>query len=200
MQVLVARIGRPHGLKGEVTVQVHTDRPDQRFTVGAGFVTEPASAGPLTLRSVRVHRGIWLLGFDEAPDRTAAEALRGTRLFVARDDTGPSGPDDRDADEVDGEDVDGQYDDGEYEDIDDVEDGWYEDELLGLEVVTTSGEKVGEVAGLMNRPVQDLLVVRLTSGEEALVPFVEAIVPEVDPEQGRVVIDPPPGLLDLAGE
>lgn len=178
MQVLVARIGRPHGLKGEVTVQVHTDSPDERFVAGAEFATDPASAGPLTVRSMRVHQGITLLAFEEAADRTAAEALRGTQLFVDVLD---------DAAAVDAS-------------ADDADEGWYEDELVGLAVVTVAGETVGEVAGLLNRPAQDLLVVRLTSGQEALVPFVEAIVPEVDPEAGRVLIDPPAGLLDLAGE
>ena len=192
MQVLVARIGRPHGLKGEVTVQVHTDTPQERFVAGARFDTEPVTAngGVLTLRSMRVHNGITLLGFEEAADRSAAEALRGTKLYVGRDDMVDTGPG---ADDGDGDGV-------------ELEDGWYEDELIGLAVVTTSGKALGEVTGLMTRPAQDLLVVRLTSGGEALVPFVEAIVPEVDPgsddgtRAGRVVIDPPPGLLDLAGE
>ncbi len=85
MAVVVARIGKAHGLKGEVTVQVHTDTPDERFVVGATFDTDPGDAGPLTLRSVRHHRGILLLAFDETPDRTAAEGLRGTRLLAAED-------------------------------------------------------------------------------------------------------------------
>jgi 16S rRNA processing protein RimM len=67
-------------------------------------------------------------------------------------------------------------------------------------VVDTAGVTVGEVAGLEPGPAQDLLVVALAAGGQALVPFVEAIVPEVDLEAGRVVIDPPPGLLELAGE
>lgn len=195
MQVLVARIGRPHGLKGEVTVQVHTDSPQERFVVGAQFATEPQVPGGLRLRSMRVHKGITLLGFEEAADRDAAEALRGTKLFVARD----AGVADADGDD---DELDGDYGDDEFEVDDDdmLEDGWYEDELLGLAVVTVSGGQVGEVAGLLTRPAQDLLVVKLASGGEALVPFVDEIVPEVDPEAGRVVIDPPPGLLDLAGE
>lgn len=171
MRMLVARIGKPHGLRGEATVQVHTDVPDERFVVGAVFETEPASAGPLTLRSVRVHKGITLLGFEEIPDRTAIEAIRNTRLFVDV------------ADELD---------------EDDDDEGFYEDELVGLPVVTVAGEQVGTVAALDVRPVQDLLVVTLTSGDEALVPFVEEIVPEVDRDAGRVIIDPPPGLLELS--
>jgi 16S rRNA processing protein RimM len=63
--------------------------------------------------------------------------------------------------------------------------------------VTVDGVEVGEVSALESRPAQDLLVLRLTDGREALVPFVAAIVPEVDIEGGRIVLDPPPGLLDL---
>ena len=63
--------------------------------------------------------------------------------------------------------------------------------------MTVGGLQVGEVTALESRPAQDLLVLRLTDGREALVPFVAAIVPEVDIAGGRVVLDPPPGLLNL---
>jgi len=85
--LVVARIGKPHGLKGEVTVRLHTDAPEDRFVVGAVFRAEPAGNGPLTLRTHRIHNGIHLLSFEEAVDRTAAEGLRGTRLLVPADDT-----------------------------------------------------------------------------------------------------------------
>ena len=165
MDVVVARIGKAHGLRGEVTVEVRTDAPEERFVVGSELATDPAGVGPLHLRSVRDHNGILLLGFEEVPDRTAAEKLRGTLLLADIED--------------------------------DDEDAWYEKDLVGLRVVTVAGEDVGEVAGLDSRPVQDLLVVRLAGGGEALVPFVKALVPEVDVEGGRVVIDPPAGLLEL---
>jgi 16S rRNA processing protein RimM len=173
--LLVARIGKPHGLHGEVTVQLHTDDPDARFATGAVLTTKaaPGSGVPrtLTVATTRVHRGIWLIGFEQIPDRTGAESLRGTQLFLDAADL--------------------------TSDQDDDSEGWYEDELVGLAVVTTDGTVVGEVTALETRAVQDLIVVRLTGGGEALVPFVEAIVPEVDVEGGRVVIDPPAGLLDL---
>ena len=167
MQVVVARIGKAHGLRGEVTVQVLTDSPDERFVPGATFVTEPAPAGPLVLRSARDHNGILLLGFEHTEDRSGAEMLRGVTLLG-----------------------DVLQDDGD-------ENTWYERDLVGLKAVTVGGEEVGEVTALEPRPTQDLLVVRMTDGREALVPFVKAIVPEVDIEGGRVVLDPPSGLLDL---
>jgi 16S rRNA processing protein RimM len=172
-EVVVARIGKPHGLRGEVTVQLHTDDPESRFAVGSTIATQ-AGAGTgvpraLTIRSTRVHQGTWLLGFDEVSDRTDAESLRGTRLVVDAADLTPSNDDD----------------------------GWYEDELRGLAVHTSDGARIGEVTRLEMGPAQDLLVVALDAGGDAYLPFVEAIVPEVDVEGGRVVVDPPEGLLEL---
>ena len=167
MQVVVARIGKAHGLRGEVTVQVLTGGADERFVPGATFVTEPAAAGPLVLRSARDHNGVLLLGFEQTDDRSGAEALRGIKLV------------------------------GDAFEDDDDEDTWYERDLVGLKAFTVSGDEVGEVTALQSRPTQDLLVLRLTDGREALVPFVAAIVPDVDIEGGRVVLDPPAGLLDL---
>ncbi|WP_122261501.1 ribosome maturation factor RimM [Ornithinimicrobium cerasi] len=163
---VAARIGRPHGLRGEVTVQVHTDDPDSRFVVGATFPTDPAARGPLSLRSVRVHQGTYLLGFEGHPDRSAAEALRGTLLLVAD------------------------------EPEDDPGEGWREEDLLGFAVVTPEGTDLGTVSGLHLRPVQDLLEVRTPRGQ-VLVPFVDELVPEIDEDARRVVVDPPPGLLEL---
>jgi 16S rRNA processing protein RimM len=167
VQVVVARIGKAHGLRGEVTVQVLTGAADERFVPGATFVTEPAASGPLVLRSARDHNGILLLGFEGTDDRSGAEALRGIKLLA-----------------------------NPLEDHGD-EDTWYERDLVGLKAVTVGGDEVGEVTALQSGAAQDLLVVRLTDGRKALVPFVTAIVPEVDVDGGRVVLDPPPGLLDL---
>jgi len=82
MDRVVARIGRAHGLRGEVSVEVRTDVPEQRFVPGAVFGTDPADHGPLTLLTARDHGGLLVLGFAEAGDRSAAEALRDTLLLV----------------------------------------------------------------------------------------------------------------------
>ena len=172
--VLVARIGKPHGLHGEVTVQLHTDEPERRLAVGTAVDTEagPGTGVPrvLTVRSTRVHNGVWLVAFDEVPDRTGAESLRGTRLVVDGADVLPA-PDD--------------------------EDVFSEDQLRGLAVVDPAGTVLGSVGGLELGAAQDRLVVLLPDGRRAQVPFVAALVPEVDLEGGRVVVDAPPGLLDL---
>lgn len=163
--VVVARIGKAHGLKGEVTVQVHTDLPQERFVVGAEFATEPPDRGPLTVRTARLHNGIQLLGFEGASDRTAAEGLRGIRLLAAPDDT--------------------------------EDDAWYSEDLVGMTVVDTSGEAIGTVAQVHHRPAQDLLEIAKRGGGLAYLPFVDEIVPQVEVDAGRLVVDPPPGLLDL---
>jgi 16S rRNA processing protein RimM len=167
MHVVVGRIRRPHGVRGDVSVEVHTDDPGGRFAVGATLSTDPAEHGPLTLRASRWHSGDLLLTFAEVPDRTAAEQLRGTWLVIDSADLGPTG----DPDE------------------------FHDAELIGLAVVTVGGEPVGEVTDVRHHG-QDLLVIESPAGDELLVPFVAALVPEVDVAGGRLVIDPPPGLLE----
>jgi 16S rRNA processing protein RimM len=169
MQLVVGRIGRPHGIRGEVAVQVRTDHPDRRFAAGSVLATEPAALGPLTVLSTRWHSGRLLVTFAGPADRSDAESLTGTLLVVDSAEVGP--PDDPD----------------EFNDHD----------LIGLDVLTTSGDLVGTVKDVLHHG-QDLLVVRQTAGHErddALVPFVTAIVPDVDIAAGRLIIDPPPGLL-----
>lgn len=167
MKLQVARIGKPHGIRGEVTVQVFTDDPDARFARGAVLLTEPASRGPLTVASARWNKQILVLGFAEVRDRNRAEELRGTELFIEADE--------------------GETEDGE---------GWYEHDLQGLAALV-DGETIGTVSELITGAAQDLLVITRADGSEVLIPFVDEIVPEVDLEAGHVLLTPPPGLLDL---
>jgi 16S rRNA processing protein RimM len=168
VQLVVGRVGRAHGIKGEVTVEVRTDEPELRLAPGAVLATDPPSAGPLTIETGRVHSGRLLLRFEGVRDRNGAEALRGT-LLVA---------------EVDPDEL-----------PDDPEE-FYDHQLIDLDVVTVRGEDVGRIAEIAHLPYQDLLVVRRGDGREVLVPFVAEIVPEIDLEAQRAVIDPPPGLID----
>ncbi len=170
MQLVVGRVGRPHGLRGEVTVEVRTDDPGQRFAAGSTLATMPPERGPLTVAASHWHSGRLLVRFERCDDREAAEALRGTKLVIESDQLVPLA------------------DPAEY----------YDHDLIGLRVLTVSGEQVGTVADVLHHG-QDLLVIDGTgarSGAQILVPFVEAIVPEVNAAAGTVVIDPPPGLLD----
>jgi 16S rRNA processing protein RimM len=170
VRLVVARIGRAHGIRGEVTVEVRTDAPGERFVPGASlYVTGPhglAGVDSVTVASVRDHNGTLLLGFEEVADRTAAEALRGALLEA-------DVPDDSEE-----------------------PDAWYDHQLVGLHVLDADGARLGEVVAVEHPPAQDLLVVRRPDGEQRLVPFVAALVPSVDVAGGVVVVDAPPGLLD----
>ncbi|OEU85884.1 16S rRNA processing protein RimM [Streptomyces abyssalis] len=171
MQLVVARIGRAHGIKGEVTVEVRTDEPESRLAPGAVLATDPPRPDPLTIERGRVHSGRLLLRFEGVQDRGAAEALRNTLLIAEVDpDEQPEDPEE-----------------------------FYDHQLVDLDVVTRDGTAVGRVEEVAHPPGQDLLVVKREDGSEALIPFVTEIVPEVDLEAQRIVIEPPPGLLGETG-
>jgi 16S rRNA processing protein RimM len=187
MRLIVGRIGRPHGIRGESVIGVRTDEPDLRFAVGAvldvartlpddrrgesgGNGTGSAGDGQLTVASVRWHSGQLLVGFAGITDRTVAGELTGSWLSIDSSQL----PDTSDPDE------------------------FRDHELIGLSVRTSAGDLVGAVTDVLHYG-QDLLVVRPAEGNgEHLVPFVKAIVPEVDVKAGVIVIDPPPGLLEPA--
>jgi 16S rRNA processing protein RimM len=167
MQLTVARIGRAHGLRGEVAIDVRTDDPERRLADGQVLATDPPQAGPLTVAATRSQHGKWYVRFVEVPDRTAAEALQGTELVV---DAGAG--------------------------TDDDEDAWYPHELTGLRAEHVDGRLLGTITGLEHLPAHDVLVLEEAgTRHRTLVPFVHAIVPVVDVVGGRVVLDPPGGLL-----
>ncbi len=168
MLVVVGRVGRAHGTRGQVTVDVRTDEPEARLAPGSVLLTDPEAAGPLLVSAGQVHSGRLLLTFEGVADRTAAEALRGTLLLTEVD------PDVRPDDDEE----------------------WYDHQLVGLDVVRPDGTAVGEVREVLHLPGHDLLAVDRPDGSEALVPFVTEFVPEVDLAANRIVVTPPPGLLD----
>jgi 16S rRNA processing protein RimM len=170
MQLVVGRIARPHGVRGEVAVEVRTDDPELRLAAGSVLRTEPAGPGPLTITRAHWHSGRLLLSFDGIDDRDRAEELRGVLLVV---------------------------DSGELEDITDP-DEFRDYQLIGLQVFGPGDEHVGTVSDVLHFG-QDLLVVAgagQRAGTEIMVPFVAELVPQVDLAGGRIVIDPPTGLLD----
>jgi 16S rRNA processing protein RimM len=169
MDLVVGRIGKPHGVRGEVTVDVRTDDPDARFATGSSLRTDPGERGPLTVAAVHPRSGGLVVAFEGVGSREAAEVLRGTVLVV---------------------------DSAELPEIEDA-DEWYDHQIVGLAAVDRAGAALGEVADVVHAPASDLLVVRDADGREHLVPFVRELVPAVDVPGGRVVIDPPEGLFDL---
>ncbi|MEV6298648.1 ribosome maturation factor RimM [Actinoplanes sp. NPDC051861] len=187
--LVVGQIGKPHGIRGEVSVIVRTDEPEERFTSGSVFVTEvprdrrvnvgpAAAAAPgvrfevpqrLVLESIRWHQGRGIAVFEGISDRNVAEALRGVFLQVDSADLAP--PEDPEE--------------------------FHDHQLVGLRVVAVDGAELGTVQRIDHAPSSDLIVLAKAGGGTALIPFVTAIVPTVDLAGGRIVVDLPEGLLDL---
>lgn len=183
-EVQIGRVIKPHGVRGEVVVDATTDDPKGRFAAGTALVgRQTGRERSLTVKAMRPHQGRLLVTFDEVRDRNEAESLRGMRFFAPP--------------------------------VFDDEDAYYDHELVGLRVLDCGGVDaatanarayegaqpepvdIGEVAEVLRNPAQRLLRVALDGGGDALVPFVEAMVPIVDLDNGAIVITPPEGLLDL---
>lgn len=165
MRVVVARVGRALGIKGELLIDVLTDEPERRLAPGCRVL---AGDRELVIASERDHGKRIAMRFEGIDDRTAAEALTGMLLEVERD------PGERPEDPEE----------------------FYDEQLVGLSAVLEGGDAIGEVTEVIHLPAQDLLAVQHVDGREVLIPFVEEIVPTVDLDGGRIVVDPPPGLLD----
>lgn len=177
----VGRVVRPHGVRGELVVEVLTDSPELRFVPGSvlGLKRRSGQGGnksaqSLTVTAARHHAGRLLVRAEGVDGRDAAEELRGALLTVSADEAeSPEDPDE-----------------------------FHDTELIGLRAVLVSGAEVGVVRDVLHSPAGELLAIAIEDPEadkgerEALVPFVAAIVPEVDLEAGTVVLDPPEGLLD----
>jgi len=153
-------------------VDVRSDEPERRFAIGATLRAEAprgssSSLAALTVASTRWHSGRLLATFDELPDRTAAEAARGIVLHATIPvDESPEDPDE-----------------------------YYDHQLVGLAAYDVAGAPLGTVTALVHGGSQDLLTVTTPDGREALVPFVRALVPEVDLDGARIVIADRPGLV-----
>jgi len=185
--VVVGRLGKPFGLRGEITVEVRTDAPHRRFAPGARLLCSLPDRSKLEVVDARSYHGAHLVvTFADVEGRAGAEALRGGLVGISPDALGPAGDDDDD------------------------DDAWWDAELTGLAVVTTDGASLGRLREVLHPPGGDLLAIEVPvaaggaapagSGEhvrEVLVPFVRALVPEVDVAAGRIVVDPPAGLLEL---
>lgn len=161
----VGRVRKPHGVHGELLVEILTDFPQrlaEGVSVGIGQ-SEPQQF--LTVKSVRLHKGAWLLKFLECTRREQAEIFREQYVFLP---------------EQQREALPANY--------------YYEHELVGLRCVLVDGREAGIVQRLEAGPAGAWLVV-LQGEQEVLVPFVSPIVVRVELEQGTVLLDPPEGLL-----
>ncbi|MDF1794216.1 MAG: ribosome maturation factor RimM [Thalassobaculaceae bacterium] len=172
-RVCLGAITGPHGIRGLVKV-----KPLRRFS-NSPFTEAPADSaayGPVedetgnrrfTLRVTGEAKGQVIVAVDGVGDRNAAEALKGERLYVER--TALPEPDD------------GSY---------------YHADLIGLEVVALDGTLLGTVSALYDFGAGDVLEFRGADGKARMLPFTEAVVPTVDLDARRMVVDPPEGALE----
>ena len=171
-QLRVGRLVKAHGLKGALKLELYTDDPEGRFTPGASFTLQVPESSPWHGKSLTVREFRWMNShpvafFDGVDDRSGAEELVRAILWIDQDD----------------------------DDIVQEDDAWYDHQLVGLDVVRDD-HVVGRVIRVEHFPAQDLLTVRLPGDREVLVPFVKAIVPEVDVKAGRILVTPPAGLFE----
>jgi 16S rRNA processing protein RimM len=167
----IGRIIAPHGIRGEVKVEVLTDFPE-RFKPGVhvflGEGTEDTEARPAKIAAARPHKGGFLVKLDIVPDRNAAELVRNRYLLIPAADAMPL---------------------GEHEN--------YLHDLIGLEVETTDGQHLGELREVLFTNANDVYVVRSLAGE-VLLPAIRDVVLQVDVSARRMVVALPEGLLDAA--
>ncbi|WP_068277142.1 ribosome maturation factor RimM [Aldersonia kunmingensis] len=171
MELVIGRVAKSHGIRGEIAVEVRTDEPELRFAAGTvlrGRRPKSDATTEYTVSAAREHSGRLLVSLRGVDDRNAADALRGV-LFIIDSADVPRG---------------------------DNPDEFYDHELEGLPVRLTDGTAVGTVSEVLHSAAGELLSVRAEDGREILVPFVTEIVPEVSLTDG-IVIDPPEGLLDV---
>ncbi|MUM16730.1 ribosome maturation factor RimM [Mycobacterium sp. CBMA271] len=172
MELVIGRIAKSHGVTGELSVEIRTDDPDERFAVGSalrGRLPRGGGTREFTVESVREHTGRLLIRLVGVSGRDAADALRGTLFTMDTTDLPPI----------------------------EAPDEYYDHQLEGLVVRTVEGAEVGKVSEVLHTPGGELLSVRGADRREILVPFVAAIVTSISLADNVIEIDPPEGLLDL---
>lgn len=184
MELVVGRIVKSHGIRGEVVVDIRTDSPSERFASGSVLVTRTRKSkgssvpSSLNVEAARNHSGRLLVRFDGVSSRDEADALRGVELLVDSESLDPLADDDE----------------------------FYDHELEGLLVRIDSddADPIGQVGEVLHTAAGEVLSISTRpespyAGREVLVPFIEQFVPTIDIQAGTVVITPPEGLLDITG-
>jgi 16S rRNA processing protein RimM len=167
--VVIARIVKARGIKGEVACDIETDFPERFGSLERATVWMPDGTRlMLGLENHWFHKGRVILKFEGYDTMTAAETLVGGRLVISE------------ADALELED-----------------DQFYEYAVIGLKVVTVEGQRIGSVTRLLRTGGTDLLVVEGEDKREHLVPFADGICTEVDLKAKRIIVNPPEGLLEL---
>jgi 16S rRNA processing protein RimM len=138
-------------VRGEATIEVRTDNPQERFAIGSLLRTDPEEKGPLKITGAKVHSGTLLLSFDGYNDRNSVEKLRDVLLLA---EINPA-------------------------DSNVTEDDFHISQIIGCKVIDRSGKEWGEVKEVLQLPSQDTLVLTY-QGREFLIPFVKHFIPDID--------------------
>jgi len=175
--LVVGHLNKPHGTKGELFVWPLTDHPESVYAPGVfvyladteGEEPDP-KLGSIRITAVRPFRNGYLVCLQGVTDRNRAEELRGRYLVMPIEQLAPL-----------------------------AEGELFYHQLLGMEVVTKDGRRIGEIAEVYELRPAAMLEVRGPDGD-VMIPYLSHIVVEVDAEAGRMVIDPPEGLLEPSDE
>ncbi|MDK1039481.1 MAG: ribosome maturation factor RimM [Actinomycetota bacterium] len=160
-------VRKAHGIRGDVLVRGTLQDAEDRFVVGAVLVTNEDDPREFEVAAVRGHQGDYIVTLVEISDRNAADALRGVQFTIDRSDRRELAA-------------------GE----------WWPEDLVSCDVVARDGKAVGSVVDVITGASQDRLVVETPEGVRGEVPFVSALVPEVDIDMKRIVVDLPEGLFE----
>jgi len=167
--VVIARISKARGIRGEVACDIETDFPDRFETLERVTLWMPDDKRRVfDVEDCWFHQDRVVIKFEGIDTRTDAELLVGGRLVISESD----------ARELE-------------------EDEFYEYEIIGSDVITVGGLDVGKVTKLMRTGGTDVLVVEDARRREVMIPFADGICVEVDIEARRITVDPPEGLLEM---
>jgi 16S rRNA processing protein RimM len=165
----VGRVLRPHGIRGELRVEITTDYPERLEQHTCFYLASPDSpeaARRYPVEKLRQHRGALLLKLGGCDDRNSADELRGMLVQIPLEKAVP-------------------LEEGEY----------YHFQLIGVRVETESGKWLGQVVEVLETGANDVYVLRGPRGE-VLLPAVEEVIRELDLESKRMVVRPLPGMLE----
>ncbi|NPA06777.1 MAG: ribosome maturation factor RimM [Chloroflexi bacterium] len=166
-RVIIGKLRRPHGLRGEVLLEVLTDVPQQRFVPGAVIYVGPRRV-PLTIRTVRPFGEHLLLSFEGYPDRSAVEMFRNQWVTIPEAEVAPL----RDEDE------------------------YYDFEILGFRVQTEDGRDLGRLVEILETGANDVFIVEDDAGKRVLLPVISEVVRKFDFDNEKIIVHLLPGLLE----
>ncbi|UCD66556.1 MAG: 16S rRNA processing protein RimM [Deltaproteobacteria bacterium] len=167
--VMIGEITKPHGIRGEVKVYSYSEKPENFKHYKNVVLQEPTESGTKIYEVIksRVQGKLVILQLESVATREAAEALQGSKVWLSKDD---------------------------FPKLDSDEYYWHQ--LEGLLVLTEAGQELGRVSKLFSTSAHDIMVVS-GAGDEYLIPLEGAIIRNIDEQGGKIIISPPPGLLEI---